>query len=115
MTDTSAKLHSADRYRLRTFGTLALAGPEDDDAANATPPLPDITAMTCFMPFCSAMPRIFMPGAPAVALLGALLTASWGDADTADARTRREASGLVSAYAEYHLDRRLRSLAMVDR
>lgn len=30
MTDTSAKPHSADRYRLRTFGTLALAGPEGD-------------------------------------------------------------------------------------
>ena len=30
MTDMSAKSHPADRYRLRTFGTLALAGPEDD-------------------------------------------------------------------------------------
>jgi adenylate cyclase len=30
VTDTSAKSHSADRYRLRTFGTLTLAGPEDD-------------------------------------------------------------------------------------
>jgi TolB-like protein/DNA-binding SARP family transcriptional activator len=30
VTDTSAKSHPADRYRLRTFGTLALAGPEDD-------------------------------------------------------------------------------------
>jgi DNA-binding SARP family transcriptional activator len=30
VTDTSAKLHSADHYRLRTFGTLALAGREDD-------------------------------------------------------------------------------------
>src|ERR1700738_4887067 len=30
MTDMSAKSHPADRYRLRTFGTLALAGPGDD-------------------------------------------------------------------------------------
>jgi TolB-like protein/DNA-binding SARP family transcriptional activator/tetratricopeptide (TPR) repeat protein len=30
VTDTSAKPHSAHRYRLRTFGTLALAGSEDD-------------------------------------------------------------------------------------
>ncbi len=30
MTDTFAKPHSADRYRLRTFGTLALAGREGD-------------------------------------------------------------------------------------
>jgi len=29
VTDTPAKPHSPDRYRLRTFGTLALAGPED--------------------------------------------------------------------------------------
>lgn len=60
-------------------------------------------------------PGSVTPGAPAVALLGALLNAAWGDAETADARTRREASGLVSAYAEYHLDRRLRSLALVER
>ena len=30
MADPSANPHSAHRYRLRTFGTLALAGPEDD-------------------------------------------------------------------------------------
>jgi len=30
VTHTYAKPHSADRYRLRTFGTLALAGPSDD-------------------------------------------------------------------------------------
>jgi TolB-like protein/DNA-binding SARP family transcriptional activator len=30
VTDTSARLRPADRYRLRTFGTLALAGPTDD-------------------------------------------------------------------------------------
>jgi TolB-like protein/DNA-binding SARP family transcriptional activator len=30
VTDTPAEPHSADRYRLRTFGTLALAGPQDD-------------------------------------------------------------------------------------
>jgi DNA repair protein RecO (recombination protein O) len=60
-------------------------------------------------------PGSVTPGAPAVALLGALLTSDWTGADATDARTRREASGLVSAYAEYHLDRRLRSLSMVER
>jgi DNA repair protein RecO (recombination protein O) len=60
-------------------------------------------------------PGSVTPGAPAVALLRALLEGDWPPADAADARTRREASGLVSAYAEYHLDRRLRSLAMVER
>ncbi|HEU0130030.1 MAG TPA: DNA repair protein RecO [Mycobacteriales bacterium] len=60
-------------------------------------------------------PGSVTPGAPAVALLAALLGGDWPAADAADHRTRREASGLVSAYAEYHLDRRLRSLAMVER
>lgn len=60
-------------------------------------------------------PGSVTPGAPAVALLGALLQGEWPAADGTDARTRREASGLVSAYAEYHLDKRLRSLAMVER
>jgi DNA repair protein RecO (recombination protein O) len=60
-------------------------------------------------------PGSVTPGQPAVALLGALLNGDWPVADATDARTRREASGLVSAYAEYHLDRRLRSLPMVER
>ena len=33
-----------------------------------TPPLPDITAMTCLMPFCSAMPLTFMPPPEATAV-----------------------------------------------
>ena len=41
-----------------------------------TPPLPDITAMTCFTPFCSAMPRIFIPPMPAVALAAGRLSGS---------------------------------------
>ena len=60
-------------------------------------------------------PSAASPNAPAVALLSALLSGDWTVADGADARTRREASGLVAAYAEYHMDRRLRSLAMVER
>jgi DNA repair protein RecO (recombination protein O) len=60
-------------------------------------------------------PGAVTPGQPAVTLLKALLDADWPTADASDGRTRREASGLVSAFAEYHLDRRLRSLPMVER
>ncbi|HEX8003537.1 MAG TPA: DNA repair protein RecO [Mycobacteriales bacterium] len=60
-------------------------------------------------------PAAASPTVAAVALLSALLSGDWTVADAADTRTRREASGLVSAYTEYHMDRRLRSLAMVER
>ena len=60
-------------------------------------------------------PGSVTPGQPAITLLGALLGGDWTTADAADARTRKEASGLVSAFTEYHMDRRLRSLPMVER
>ena len=60
-------------------------------------------------------PGSVTPGQPCTALLKALLDGDWPAADGADTRTRKEASGLVSAFTEYHLDRRLRSLAMVER
>lgn len=60
------------------------------------------------------------PGSPAPAaetfvLLAALLEGDWSGAAGSDARTRREASGLVAAYSQYHLERSLRSLRMVER
>jgi DNA repair protein RecO (recombination protein O) len=36
-------------------------------------------------------------------------------ADASDPRPRREASGLVSAYLQWHLERGLRSLPLVER
>ena len=52
---------------------------------------------------------------PAVGLLQALLDGDWEIADAADARTQRESSGLVAAYLQWHLERGLRSLSLVDR
>ena len=68
----------------------------------------------------SVCPRCRPPGAasPApetVTLLAALLAGDWPVADAADERHRREASGLVSAYSQFHLERRLRSLPHVER
>ena len=47
--------------------------------------------------------------------MGALLTGEWPAVAAADARRRREASGLVSAYLHWHLERGLRSLEYVER
>jgi DNA repair protein RecO (recombination protein O) len=55
------------------------------------------------------------PSPASITLMKALMDGDWGYADASDARNRREASGLVSAYLEWHLDRRLRSLQLVER
>ena len=55
------------------------------------------------------------PSAATVALLGALLSGDWVCADDSEARSRREASGLVAAFLHWHLERGLRSLPLVDR
>lgn len=48
-------------------------------------------------------------------LLGALLSGDWSAAEASGARERAQASGLVSAYLTWHLERRLRSLSLVER
>lgn len=55
------------------------------------------------------------PSPEALSLLGSLLSGDWPAAEATDERTRREASGLVAAFSQYQLERRLRSLAFVER
>ncbi len=56
-----------------------------------------------------------MPAPETVTLLSALLTGDWAVADASDARARREGSGLVAAYLQWHLERGLRSMPLVER
>ena len=53
--------------------------------------------------------------ADTVALLSALQTGDWATADGSEPRARREGSGLVAAYLQWHLERSLRSLPLVER
>ena len=48
-------------------------------------------------------------------LLAALLAGDWGAADASEGRRRREASGIVAAYLQWHLERQVRSLRLVER
>jgi len=48
-------------------------------------------------------------------LLGALLAGRWADTAQASARAAREASGLVAAFATWHMERGLRSMPHVER
>ena len=55
------------------------------------------------------------PAPAAVALMIALMDGDWASADDASTTSRREASGLVAALLQWHMERALRSLPMVDR
>nr|WP_241732125.1 DNA repair protein RecO [Galbitalea soli] len=60
------------------------------------------------------------PGTPRVDpetidLLAALLAGDWPTVEASDDRARGQASGIVAAYTQFHLERGLRSLRLVDR
>jgi DNA repair protein RecO (recombination protein O) len=68
----------------------------------------------------SVCPDCRPPGAahPAPATLGlmsALTSGDWTVADAAEPPVRRECSGLVAAHLQWHMERGLRSLPLVDR
>ncbi len=55
------------------------------------------------------------PSSAALELMSALLSGDWTHADASEGPIRREASGLVAAHLQWHLERGLRSLPLVDR
>jgi DNA repair protein RecO (recombination protein O) len=55
------------------------------------------------------------PSGETLKLMSDLLTGNWESADQSEVKNRREASGLVAAYLQWHLERELRSLPMVER
>ena len=60
------------------------------------------------------------PGSPSPApetmiLLGALLSGDWAGAGSSAPMHRREAAGLVAGYVQWHLERTVRSLKLVER
>ena len=56
-----------------------------------------------------------MPNPVTIELLEALLSGNWDLAEASQGTNRREGSGLVAALLQWHLERGLRSLALVDR
>ncbi len=61
------------------------------------------------------VPGSASPSAGTLDVLGALLAGDWDVVAAAETRSLREASGLVSAYLHWHLERGLRSLEYVER
>ena len=55
------------------------------------------------------------PAPETLDLMESLLKGNWDSASSSDGRYRREASGLIAAYLQWHLERGLRSLPIVER
>jgi DNA repair protein RecO (recombination protein O) len=55
------------------------------------------------------------PDRETITLMAALLSGDWACVDGSLAGPRREASGLIAAHLQWHLERELRSLPLVDR
>lgn len=61
------------------------------------------------------VPGSASPTAGTISVLGALLAGDWPVVEAAEPRHLKEASGVVAAYAAWHLERGLRSIAYVER
>jgi DNA repair protein RecO (recombination protein O) len=61
------------------------------------------------------VPGSVAPRPESFELMQALMTGDWEFADASAAKDRSEVSGLVAAYVQWHLERGLRSLPLVDR
>jgi DNA repair protein RecO (recombination protein O) len=59
-------------------------------------------------------PGTVLMSEPGVRLLTALAGGDWEYADASESRVRREASGVVASHLQWHLERGLRSLSMVE-
>ena len=81
-----------------------------------------VTRLLSRLPACALqahevtmIPASALPPPAVLAYLAALLTGDWPATREVDQRAQRQASGLVSAFANWHLERGLRSLTHVDR
>jgi DNA repair protein RecO (recombination protein O) len=106
-----------DAYLLRS---LAVAGwaPSFHDCAKCGAPGPhsafNIAAGGAVCPVCRP-PGSAAPAPETLRLLAALLSGDWVLADASEVRSRREGSGLVTAFLQWHLERGVRSLRHVER
>ena len=106
-----------DAFLLRAM-THAGWAPAISDCARCAAPGPhrafSVTGGGAVCPRCRP-PGSVTPAPETFGLLDALLHGDWTVADAAGTPARRETSGLVAAHLQYHLERQLRSLPLVER
>jgi DNA repair protein RecO (recombination protein O) len=106
-----------DSYLLRALATAGWA-PSFTDCARCSEPGPHSAFNAALGGIVCSSCR--PPGSPApapgtVRLLAALLSGDWPTADASEPPHRREAAGLVAAYTQWHLERAVGSLKLVER
>jgi DNA repair protein RecO (recombination protein O) len=115
--DEHAASSILDAFLLRSLGVAGWA-PSFADCARCGEPGPhaafSVAAGGSVCPSCRP-PGSAAPSRATLDLLAALLSGDWEVADASDERQRREAAGLTAAFVQYHLERGLRSLRLVDR
>lgn len=105
-----------DSYLLRA---MALSGwaPSLGECARCGAPAPHQTfvaqmgGMVCRDCAPTGSPRV---DPDTVVVLGALMSGDWPSVDAADQRASSRASGMIAAYAQWHLERGIRSLAQME-
>ena len=106
-----------DSYLLRSLSVAGWA-PSFIDCARCGAPGPhrafSVAGGGAVCPGCRP-PGSAAPHPETFELLGALLTGDWDVAGASQPRRRTEASGLVAAYLQWHLERQVRSLRLVER
>lgn len=60
-------------------------------------------------------PGASLPAPDSMELMGSLLSGDWHDADNSPTWARSEMMGLVSSYTQWHIERRLKSLHLLER
>jgi DNA repair protein RecO (recombination protein O) len=106
-----------DSYLLRSLATSGYS-PALGDCAVCGAPGPhrafaaSAGGMVC--PSCRP-PGAAAPAAATVALLGALLEGDWPSVGAAPAGAAQEAGVLVAAFTQYHMERAIRALRLVER
>lgn len=106
-----------DSYLLRALSVAGWA-PSFTDCARCGEPGPHSAfAVASGGAVCRACrpPGAAAPAPETFALLAALLAGDWAVADASAERHRGEGNGLVAAFCQFHLERQLRSLPMVER
>ncbi|WP_285724528.1 DNA repair protein RecO [Psychromicrobium xiongbiense] len=106
-----------DSYLLRALATAGWAPSFTDCARCGEPgphqsfsaPLGGAVCVNCRPPGASS------PALATMELLAALLSGDWGTADGSEPTNRREAAGLVAHFVQWHLERSVRSLSLVER
>ncbi|WP_040161744.1 DNA repair protein RecO [Mobilicoccus massiliensis] len=106
-----------DAYLLRAVATAGWA-PSFHDCARCGEPGPhrafNLASGGCVCPACRT-PGSVAPAPATFLLLGALMEGDWPVADASEPQHRREGSGLVTAFLQWHLERGVRSLRLVER